>query len=136
MLFSSDEPDREKLCSKIEAAILKTFTCRASVVVRSLKELRAVVEGAPRGFGKQPEKFRYDVLFLKEPLTAAVASKIVPTKAGVDQLFTGKGVLYFSRLEKSNTEQAQPGHVAADLQEHDDPQLEHDAKLAGVGTTA
>jgi uncharacterized protein (DUF1697 family) len=104
VLFSSDQPKREKLCSKIEAAIATTFACRASVVVRSRKELRAVVEGAPRGFGQQPEKFRYDVLFLKEPLTAAAASKLVPTKAGVDQLFTGKGVLYFSRLVEKATQ--------------------------------
>jgi uncharacterized protein (DUF1697 family) len=42
--------------------------------------------------------FEYDVIFLKEPLSAAVAMKSVRTKQGVDQAYGGTGVLYFSRL--------------------------------------
>jgi uncharacterized protein (DUF1697 family) len=58
-----------------------------------------VVERAPRGFGQSPAKYRYDVIFLKEPLTAKVALKSVPMKPGVDEAYAGSGVLYFSRLD-------------------------------------
>lgn len=51
-----------------------------------------------KGFGNEPAKYRYDVVFLKEPLTAPTALSSVPTKPGVDQVFAGAGVLYFSRL--------------------------------------
>jgi uncharacterized protein (DUF1697 family) len=44
------------------------------------------------------DRQRYDVLFLKPPLTAAQAIKIVPTQDGVDRVSAGPGVLYFSRL--------------------------------------
>ncbi len=32
-----------------------------------------IVERAPDGFGAQPAKYRYDVIFLKAPLTAPTA---------------------------------------------------------------
>ena len=60
--------------------------------------MRQVVARAPKGFGTQPEKYRYDVIFLKAPLTAPVALKSVATAPGVDEAHAGPGVLYFSRL--------------------------------------
>jgi uncharacterized protein (DUF1697 family) len=38
------------------------------------------------------------VIFLKEPLSAEEAMKSVAVKEGVDMVFSGRGVLYFSRL--------------------------------------
>jgi uncharacterized protein (DUF1697 family) len=38
------------------------------------------------------------VIFLKEPLTPAEAMNSVSAKPGVDRVFAGEGVLYFSRL--------------------------------------
>jgi uncharacterized protein (DUF1697 family) len=68
--------------------------------------MRKIVDGAPTGFGTKPELFRYDVLFLKEPLRAAEAIATVATRAGVDQAFAGSGALYFSRLiEKASQSQ-------------------------------
>jgi len=60
--------------------------------------MRDIVAHAPKGFGAKPDAYRYDVLFLKNPLTAPTAMKSVPVKEGVDQVHAGTGVLYFSRL--------------------------------------
>jgi len=70
--------------------------------------MREVVARAPKGFGTEPAKYRYDVLFLKEPLTAAEAMKSVTTKEGVDRAFAGKGVVYFSRLIAKATQSRLP----------------------------
>lgn len=86
------------LVARIEAALSKAFDYSASVVLLSRPQLRRVVEGAPAGFGTRPELYRYDVLFLKEPLSAAEALERAPAKPGVDQVSAGPGVLYFSRL--------------------------------------
>src|SRR4051812_43770835 len=83
---------------RLEAALVATFDCRTSVMLRTHKEMQAIVAGAPKGFGAQPAKYRYDVIFLKAPLTVAAALEDVPTRAGVDQARPGVGVLYFSRL--------------------------------------
>lgn len=83
---------------RLEAGLSARFGYAATVVLRSHAELSRVVSGAPRGFGKQPDRFRYDVLFLKEPPSAADALLQVKAKPGVDVAIAGDGVLYFSRL--------------------------------------
>jgi uncharacterized protein (DUF1697 family) len=98
VLFSASASKSAKLTQKIEKVLGATFDYRASVVLRSQKQLREIVERAPKGFGANAAKYRYDVIFLKEPLSAAVAMKSVLLKEGVDQAFAGAGVLYFSRL--------------------------------------
>lgn len=71
---------------------------QSRVVVRSYFQMKAIVARAPKGFGSDPAAYRCDVIFLKEPLTAGEAIKVVTTKAGIDEAFAGKGVLYFCRL--------------------------------------
>jgi uncharacterized protein (DUF1697 family) len=98
VLFATVESDQARLTRQIEAALSSTFNYQSRVVLRSQAEMKAIVAHAPQGFGSQPDRFRYDVIFLKAPLTSAEAMKSVTTKAGVDQAFGGDGVLYFSRL--------------------------------------
>jgi uncharacterized protein (DUF1697 family) len=98
VLFSSPETRTAELSRRIEKMLDDAFDYVPTVVVRNRTQMRAVVESAPEGFGAEPTTYRYDVIFLKEPLTAKVAMKSVPTKPGVDEAHAGTGVLYFSRL--------------------------------------
>jgi uncharacterized protein (DUF1697 family) len=98
VLFEAGRTAPAQLTRKLEAAIFATFECKASVFLRSLKQLRDIVERAPKGFGTLPAKYRYDAIFLKEPLKSTSVMKDVPTKEGVDQVHAGPGVLYYSRL--------------------------------------
>ncbi|HRQ22749.1 MAG TPA: DUF1697 domain-containing protein [Anaerolineales bacterium] len=98
VLFKSADKDKVKLTSEIEMELSKRFNYAARLVTVMHKELKKTVDTAPRGFGGEPEKFRYDVIFLKEPLTPKEAMKSVSTKGGVDAAYVGKHVLYFSRL--------------------------------------
>jgi uncharacterized protein (DUF1697 family) len=97
VVFSA--PDKgAALVPRIEAELSRAFDYTASVVVCSRQQLRRVVREAPPGFGARPSQYRYDVLYLKPPLTAAEALALVPVRAGVDRVFAGSRVLYFSRL--------------------------------------
>ena len=98
VLFESSGSSSAKLTPRIEAILDDAFDYRASVVLRTRAQLRRIAERAPDGFGTKPTRYRYDVLFLKPPLTAKSAIKEVLTKDGVDEVFAGTGVLYFSRL--------------------------------------
>jgi uncharacterized protein (DUF1697 family) len=97
VLFGSAASSASRLASGIEAMLSAAFDHDASVIVRSRAQLRAVVDGAPEGFGAEPT-YRSDVVFLKPPLTARSAIEQVPTRDGVDRAWTGTGVLYFERL--------------------------------------
>jgi uncharacterized protein (DUF1697 family) len=104
VLFSADESDQANLTSQVEEALSKTFNYQSRVVIRSHKQLKEIVVHAPKGFGSDPATYRYDVIFLKQPLTAAEAMQSVSAKEGVDQAFAGKDVLYFSRLISKATQ--------------------------------
>jgi uncharacterized protein (DUF1697 family) len=98
VLFQSDEKDKALLTVKIEKGLSKRFNFEAKVVVIAQKELVGIVRGAPEGFGSEEKQFRYDVIFLKEPLTPKEAIKSVSAREGVDTAHAGKQALYFSRL--------------------------------------
>lgn len=99
VIFESAAASPATLVKKLEKAVSGTFRpYQARIVVCSHSNLERIVREAPRGFGQQPEKYRYDVIFLKEPLTATEALQDVTTKSGVDAAHAGPGVMYFSRL--------------------------------------
>lgn len=105
VVFGARRASRAALTAEIEAMLRASFDhYDASVVVRSASEMRATVADAPAGFGGEPGRFRYDVVFLKAPLDAKAAIRQVPMKKGVDTVTAGRGVLYISRLESRVTQ--------------------------------
>jgi uncharacterized protein (DUF1697 family) len=104
VLFRIGRSDQAKLTTQIEGALSKAFHYESRVVVRSMSELKAIIDRAPKGFGSDPGTYRYDVIFLKEPLTAGEVMKSISLREGVDQAFSGKGVLYTSRLSSRATQ--------------------------------
>lgn len=98
VVFASTDKDSARLTAKIEKALSKRFNYTSRLVLVDHFEMKKIVAGAPRGFGSEPDKYRYDVIFLKEPLTPAKAMEQVSVREGVDQAYKGKYVLYFSRL--------------------------------------
>ncbi|MFO7526550.1 MAG: DUF1697 domain-containing protein [Ignavibacteriaceae bacterium] len=98
VMFNSDEKDKNKILNKVEEGLSRTFKYDAKAVIISYKELKGIVKNTPTDFGKDSEAYRYDVIFLKEPLTAKTAMLNVSAREGVDAAYEGKKVLYFSRL--------------------------------------
>jgi uncharacterized protein (DUF1697 family) len=104
VLFSTLEKDKTKLINTVEKALSESFGYNSRIVLLTHQHLKSIVEEAPPGFGQQKDTYRYDVIFLKEPLTADEAMKSVTTKAGVDTAHQGQEVLYFSRLSSKATQ--------------------------------
>ncbi len=99
VLFDAPKKQSEaKLAAALEAGLSKQFGYEARLTLRSPEEMQGVVKNAPKGFGKAPAKYRYDCIFLFEPMTAKAALPLVPQREGVDQLWAGDRVLYSARL--------------------------------------
>jgi uncharacterized protein (DUF1697 family) len=98
VLFDSSDGSAPQLTKRIEGMLAAAFDYVPTVVVRNRRQMRAIVERAPKGFGVQPSKYLYDVVFLKEPLTSKAAMKHLSTNPAVDEAHAGTGVLYLSRL--------------------------------------
>jgi uncharacterized protein (DUF1697 family) len=97
--FDTDQP-AAGIEAGLEQVLARELGIDLVVVVRSQRQLRSVVHDAPDGFGQQPEVFHSDVMFLKAPLTASQAMRVVQTRDGVDRAWPGRGVVYFERLSE------------------------------------
>src|SRR5262245_53702892 len=112
VVFRSTEKSAARLLGRIERALSARFAYQSRAVLLTHKQLKQVVDDAPPGFGKKPDRYRYDVMFLKEPMTTTQAMKTISTKPGVDTVDQGKGVLYFSRLISRQAQSRLPRIIA------------------------
>jgi uncharacterized protein (DUF1697 family) len=108
VVFRSEVGDAVALRRKLERALSVRFAYASRVVLLSRARLAQVVDGAPDGFGGKPDRYRYDVIFLREGLTTAQAMRNVSARRGVDTVDEGRDVLYYSRL----TSRAAQSHLA------------------------
>ncbi|GAB4157187.1 MAG: DUF1697 domain-containing protein [Candidatus Dojkabacteria bacterium] len=97
VIFETTETNLPRLTTQIETTLTKKFNYKSLVVVITEKQLKETVQKAPEGFGQSPDKYKYDVIFLKPPLTSEEAKVQIITNPEVDQKFAGVDVLYFSR---------------------------------------
>ncbi len=98
VIFESDEEDKATLTIKIEQVLSERFSYISRIVLIPYRQLKRIVDEAPGEFGMDPDKYRYDVMFLKEPLNPDDLMKKISLREGVDKAFAGYNVLYFSRL--------------------------------------
>jgi uncharacterized protein (DUF1697 family) len=98
VLFRDSEKDRAKITAKIEKALMEKLKNRIDVVILTYSEMKKIVNEKPDRFGEESEKYRYDIMFLLDPMTAKEAAKEIKTRAGVDEIYGGDKVIYFKRL--------------------------------------
>ncbi len=89
---------KAKLTSAIEAMLDEAFGYASRVVILSAKEMARVIDEAPPRFGADPTKYRYDAVFVKEPLTPREVLAQIPTNPEVDVVSAGSHAVYFRRL--------------------------------------
>lgn len=91
--------------AEIEKALLKAFKLDSEpikVLVLTKKQLQAVIDTRPKGFGGKPALYHSDAIFLMEG-TAAKAMAVFDPREGVDTVWPGKGMIYSQRLSKERT---------------------------------
>jgi uncharacterized protein (DUF1697 family) len=104
VIFRAPPAERAVLVGEVEAMLSERFAYEARVEVRDHHEMRAVVTEAPPRFGQEPDRFRYDVLFLMPPLTPAAALDALTLKDGIDTAAAGPGAVYTTRLIERATQ--------------------------------
>lgn len=73
------------------------FDVDTPVVTVPAEDLRSAVTDAPHGFGED-DAYRWDVVFLRETLSAEDAFAAVELRDGVDLAWQGTAVVYIRRL--------------------------------------
>lgn len=98
VIFNSPEEDKFKLKGLVEKKLLKRYEIELPLKIVNSKELETIIGKAPKDFGKEKEKYRYDVWFLIEPLTVKEVLQSLNPREGIDTITAGPGVVYSTRL--------------------------------------
>lgn len=104
VVFDAATTSADALEDDIERVLERRFGVPLVVVVRSRRQLNAVIDNAPSGFGSNPDTYHSDAIFLKRPLTSKRAMRVVEMRDEVDQAWPGTGVVYFTRLSARRTQ--------------------------------
>ncbi len=89
------------LTTRIEEMLASAFDYQARIALRSREAMEAVVTGAPAGFGSQPDRYRYDTLFLRPPLTFAFRPRPSPCREIPCENCNRHRLLWLRRVDSS-----------------------------------
>jgi uncharacterized protein (DUF1697 family) len=104
VLFESDKT-AEVAAHDIEQTLAEKFKLAKSpikVLVLTSAQLKEVVEHAPEGFGTEPDKYKYDVIFLMDK-SSSEAMEYMETNPEVDTVWPGNSAVYHRRLNAKLT---------------------------------
>jgi len=104
VILSSDKSPRE-VKNEIEHALHQNFKLDSElikVLVLTRKQLQAVIDKKPEGFGEYPEKYHSDAIFLID-IDSAQAMTVFNPREGVDEVWPGDGVIYSQRVSALRT---------------------------------
>lgn len=104
VILRSDER-AEDIEARIEDALPKRFDLDSTLIkclALTLRQLQAIVDDKPAGFGESPDKYYSDVIFLMR-IDAAEAMTVFSPREGVDEVWPGNGVIYSQRLSALRT---------------------------------
>lgn len=95
----------DEIKHQIEEMLPKNFKLDSElikVLVLTHKQLKAIVDRKPNGFGDQPEKYHSDAIFLMDGDVRSALSVFHP-RDGVDAVWPGHNVVYSQRLSAERT---------------------------------
>jgi uncharacterized protein (DUF1697 family) len=101
----SSNAETHQIKALIETALTKNFKLDSElikVLVLTQKQLQAVIDSRPKGFGDEPEKYYSDAIFLID-IDATQAMSVFHPREGVDKVWQGNGVIYSQRLGAERT---------------------------------
>jgi uncharacterized protein (DUF1697 family) len=104
VILESDKP-ADEIKAQLEEALPKNFKLNdelIKVLVLTRKQLQAVIDHKPEGFGEQPEKYYSDAIFLIG-IDAAQVMPLFNPREGVDKVWPGDDVIYSQRLSAQRT---------------------------------
>ena len=107
----------QAIARKIEEGLTSHFKlddALIKVLVLSHKQLKAVIDERPKGFGDEPTKYHSDAIFLMD-IDGDEAFALFSPREGVDRVWQGNGVVYSQRLSAERTKSRLSKIVASPL---------------------
>ncbi len=95
VIFTAASTDPRKLETDIEKALATNFSSSIGVFIRSLDDLKEVVEAIPKNWQISSDR-KYDIIFLRQTIDHPGIVHDLQPKPGIEELFYLPGVLFWS----------------------------------------
>ena len=95
VLFTSSQADPRKLEAKIERLLTIQHNLRCKVVVRSLSEMKKLVERLPASW-KGDEEWAHNVMFLRHSIDSKAVLEELAPNPGIDKVLYRPGAVLWS----------------------------------------
>ncbi|MCL2284042.1 MAG: DUF1697 domain-containing protein [Fibromonadales bacterium] len=103
VLFKDYENNKLKIAKRIEKKLFEMTQNEIMIKILTFSDLHEIISDIPDGFGDEPEKYKYDVLFLIEPLTTKEIMTKIKIMKGNDKIYEGKKAFYVKRIAEKLT---------------------------------
>ena len=103
ILIKDYEKDKFKLAEIIEKTLSDEMKNEIKIVILTFYDMKNIIKNVPKDFGEENDKFKYDIMFLIEPLTTKEIIKGLKTIENEDKIYEGKNVFYVKRVSKKLT---------------------------------
>jgi uncharacterized protein (DUF1697 family) len=117
LIFKSKD-DARKLEKKIEQMLSKEYQLDSKVVVRSLAEMKKLVETLPSSWDGDTG-WRYNVIFLRHSIDSEEILNEVPAKSGIEEVLYRPGTLLWSaqvsEINRTNMQKLSSRKVFQDM---------------------
>jgi uncharacterized protein (DUF1697 family) len=88
----------KKLTKKIEKSLSEKSDNIIKIVILTSSEMKKIIDKKSEGFGEEKGKYKYNVIFLIEPLKVKDVMKEIKIRRGVDNIYERTNIIYFSYL--------------------------------------
>jgi uncharacterized protein (DUF1697 family) len=95
VIFTSSEADPRKLEAKVERLLATGHKLECKVVVRSLSEMKQLVESLPANW-KGDEEWAHNVMFLRHSIDSRNVLKELPPKPDIEKVVYRPGAVLWS----------------------------------------
>ena len=97
VLFRDYEKSKINLTKRIEKKLSEKLSNEIKVVVYGISEIEEIIKDIPKNFGKDTENFKFDVIFLVEPLRPNELMDKIQVKQDKDVIYVGSRSFYVKR---------------------------------------
>ena len=98
VIFSN--PGQEGIKQKIEEALSDNLKDDIKITLLTAADIKSIIHNKPEDFGTEPDKYKYDIIFMIEPVTPKEAMNTIRSKENIDYMYDGEKVLYIRRLKE------------------------------------
>ena len=103
VMFMDYEKNKLKLMKKIKKALFEKSKMEINVLILTLNEIKSILNNIPNKFGEENTKYKYDIVFLIEPLSTKEVLEEIQKRKNGDEIYEGDKVFYIKRLVKKLT---------------------------------